>query len=340
MQQFTVSSQEEGQRLMRYLEKYMPGAPKSFFYRMLRKKNITLNKKKADGNERLQMGDQILLFLSKETIDSFAKSTRGKGKDDGRRRRKPPASIPVLFENEHVLLVSKPSGILSQPDGSNVYSVVDFLSTKIASTNGFSPGICNRLDRNTSGLTVCGKSVRSLRDLSRAFAGHTLEKYYLCVAQGRITEKEVQNAWLTKDGKANRSVIHTDFCPGAAKIRTAWMPLMFRRGKTLLLVRLYTGRPHQIRAGLSFAGHPLAGDQKYGGDVLLPDVYGSRKGEGNRQLLHCAGLVFPKELQRVYGLPGLCSCPVPDPFFLLFPELASEDIKEVIARGHMEFPGA
>ena len=117
MQTITANKNDAGQRLDKFLAKYMTQAPKSFFYKMLRKKNIVLNGKKAAGNEILAVGDEIRLFLSDETIEKF--------------RAKEQASYPVtdlsiLYEDEHIALINKPAGMLSQKADDDTPSLVEY----------------------------------------------------------------------------------------------------------------------------------------------------------------------------------------------------------------------
>ena len=184
MQSIEVNRNEAGQRLDKLLGKYLNLASKSFLYKMIRKKNITLNGRKCDGSSRLEEGDQIQLFLSDETIERFS-------------RQKVPRvtqkKLDIIYENTHILLVNKPAGMLSQKakdtDESLVEYVIDYLLHSGQLTEkelrSFRPSVCNRLDRNTSGLVAAGKSLAGLQLLSAVFQKRSLHKYYLCVVKGR-----------------------------------------------------------------------------------------------------------------------------------------------------------
>ena len=161
MREVIISEREEGQRLDRYLEKYMPDAPKSFFYKMMRKKNITLNGKKCEGGEMLAEGDTVKLFLADETIEKFSEIKVQKIQKEKK------VQLSILYEDEDILLINKPAGMLSQKardtDLSLVEYLTDYLMEKGSVTEGslrsFKPSVCNRLDRNTSGILAVGKSV-------------------------------------------------------------------------------------------------------------------------------------------------------------------------------------
>lgn len=277
-----ITAQEAGQRLDKFLGKYMSQAPKSFFYKMMRKKNITLNGKKAEGMEKLQAGDEIKLFLSDETIAKFrgmAEQSEGapKAAECGAGQKEQNGTLvqrlDVIFEDENILVVNKPMGMLSQKADKNDVSLVEYITeyvmTKEQQRNStFRPGICNRLDRNTTGLVVAGKNVESLQFLNQLFRERTLQKYYLCLVKGKLSKKADIDGYLKKDEKHNRVVISQEQTDGAVRIITAYEPLenVVWQGQeyTLLKVHLITGKSHQIRAHLKSIGHPLVGDTKYG----------------------------------------------------------------------------
>ena len=269
MRQLQITAREAGQRLDRYLEKYMPQAQKSFFYKMFRKKNITLNGRKAAGNERLQEGDTVALFLAEDTIAKF----RG-GEDSFQKVAKQEGKLPmppVIYEDEELLVLNKPPGMLSQKAGKEDVSLVECITEYLLGDNldtTFRPGICNRLDRNTTGLVMAGKTVGSLQYLNQLFKERALDKYYLCLVQGRVKKGAKVNGYLVKDEIHNRVAVSKEKKDGAARIITAYEPVETGnlRGQeyTLLKVKLVTGKSHQIRAHLQSIGHPVVGDAKYG----------------------------------------------------------------------------
>lgn len=263
MRTLRIGQREAGQRLDRLLEKYMQLAPKSFIYKMLRKKNIKRNGRKADGSERLAVGDEIALYLSDSTIDNFRRL----------RKQEMPGNIPldIVFEDEDILVINKPVGMLSQKAKRGDVSLVEYVEGYLADGAGdgvFRPGICNRLDRNTSGLVVAGKSVQGLQWMNRLFSRRDLKKYYLCLVHGRLDREARLKGYLQKDGEKNLVEVLEVPVPGAAEIETEYFPLGTAeyQGKeySLLRVHLLTGRSHQIRAHLAGTGHPIVGDAKYG----------------------------------------------------------------------------
>lgn len=189
MRELTIQNNEAGQRLDKFLSKYMNRAPKSFFYKMLRKKNITLNGKKAEGKEILSAGDRVKLFLSDDTIRQFsehreygiytARFEGAAGKPD------------IIYEDAHTLFMNKPVGMLSQKAKPDDISLVEYLTSYLLDTGQltqeslrtFHPGVCNRLDRNTSGIVAAGKSLAALQQLSAMFHDRSIRKYYLCLVK-------------------------------------------------------------------------------------------------------------------------------------------------------------
>ncbi|MSS07273.1 MULTISPECIES: RluA family pseudouridine synthase [Clostridia] len=301
MQSLIVSKNEAGQRLDKLLSKYLNLAEKSFFYKMMRKKNITLNGRKCEGSEKLVEGDEIKLFLSDETIEKFSQVKLQKVKK---------VSLNIIYEDEHILLVNKPAGMLSQKareaDESLVEYMIDYLvSSGQLSTEqlrSFRPSVCNRLDRNTSGLVVGGKSLAGLQLMSASFKDRSIHKYYQCVVKGQITEKQMITGYLIKSETSNQVTVHKQEVPGSAPIATEYEPVKWQEGYTLLKVTLITGRTHQIRAHLSSIGHPIVGDYKYGDSKVNEEA--KRLYHIQSQLLHSYQVTFPKLSEPLAYLSG------------------------------------
>lgn len=310
MQQITIRENEAGQRLDKMLAKYLNEAPKSFVYKMLRKKNITLNGKKASGNEKLALGDEVKLFLADETISKFSSS----------RIQYTGETLDVIYEDEHIILINKPAGMLSQKAADTDVSVVEHLITYLVESGQvgekelrtFRPSVCNRLDRNTSGLIAAGKSLRGLQELSRLFKDRALGKYYLCLVKGQIKTPSRISGFLKKDSRTNQVKVTFSEEAGSTAIETEYRPLKAGTDATLLEVHLITGKTHQIRAHLASVGHPIVGDYKYGGKQIndrYQKAYGLK-----HQLLHAYRLEFPKldgplgslsEQEFTAALPGM-----------------------------------
>ena len=290
MKEFIIRENEAGQRFDKYLAKLLKAAPKSFFYKMLRKKNITLNGKKAAGNEKLQTGDAIRLFLSDETFDKFS---------ENRKISYPVIPLDIIYEDNDILLINKPAGMLSQPDDTEEASLVEYIIGYLCQSGAlteeelatFHPSVCNRLDKNTSGIIAAGKSLSGLQTLSKLFHDRTVHKDYLCIVQGVIPTEKCIRGYLYKDNSSNKVTIFDTKTKDAQPIETYYRPLGNNGRVTLLKVRLITGRTHQIRAHLASTGHPLMGDTKYGSpdfNRLCREHYKLKY-----QLLHSWQLTFP-----------------------------------------------
>lgn len=302
MQELTITDLEAGQRLNKYMMKYLNQAPSSFIYKMLRKKNITRNGKKASGDEILECGDVIKVFLADETIEKFrvvqaSKQTSG-------------ITLQILYQDPDILAVHKPVGVLSQKAKKDDYSIneaiVDYcLSMRILNAKQletFHPSISNRLDRNTSGIILAGISLKGSQTLARILKGHTCEKYYYTIVAGEMKQCIHEKAYIVKDTKKNQSKIQKHESPGASMIETAFTPLCTKNGFTLLQVQLFTGKSHQIRAHLQSLGYPMAGDTKYGNPAVNRKL--RERYHLNHQLLHAGRLVLPDIPEITDPLPA------------------------------------
>ena len=224
---------EAGQRLDKFLGKYMPLAPKRFFYKMLRKKNITLNGKKAAGQEKLAEGDRIRFFLSDETVSKFTGSAQTTEKQERKRPAVPPVELDILYEDRHTLFINKPAGMLSQKAAADDVSLVEYVTGYLLKSGQitddelrtFHPAVCNRLDRNTSGIVAAGKTLAALQELSAMFRDRTLRKYYLCFVAGSVKEGAHIDGYLVKDPKTNRVSFSKTETAGAVRIETEYRPL-------------------------------------------------------------------------------------------------------------------
>ena len=288
MRQLTVHKNDENQRLDKYLKKYLKEAPGSFIYKMLRKKNIVLNGKKADGTEKLSAGDEIKLFFAEDTLMKFT----GEGAKSDVPLFPTVKNMEILFEDEDVLIINKPAGELSQKAEAKDVSMNEYALGYLQQTGAiteeslkvFKPSVCNRLDRNTSGILIVAKTYQAAREFGEALQKRSVRKFYRCIVKGEVKKAETIDGYLWKDEKTNKVQIFKENREGASEIHTAYRPVKFENGFTLLEVHLITGRTHQIRAHLSSIGHSILGDPKYGDKKL------SEKWKVKYQLLHACRL--------------------------------------------------
>lgn len=317
MQSVTIGNNQAGQRLDKFLHKLMRSAGTGFLYKMLRKKNIILNGKRAEGSEILALGDTVSFFFSPETFakmtgdatgDASAVSSEGATQDPAgdmaaeyvhAYRALSGSGISVLYEDGNILAADKPAGVLSQKaEGSDVSLnewLIGYLLEEKAFPAGelrtFRPAVCNRLDRNTSGIVLCGKSLAGSQYLSRHMKDRGIQKLYRTICVGEIRRETTLRGYLEKDSRKNRVIVRESAGTYQDPIETVCHPLAVSGGYTLLEVELITGKTHQIRAHLASAGHPLIGDHKYGDsrtNRILREEHGL-----THQLLHAYRVELP-----------------------------------------------
>lgn len=313
MKEIKISKNEENTTLIKVLIKHFPNATSSFLYKMIRKKNIVLNGKKCDGKEHLAAGDTISVFFSDDTFNKFSGNT-----DSGSVDREfdilsklDTSEFEVIYEDEDILAINKPVGMLSQKAEKTDISANElFLSYMIKNKllsleeyKVFKPSVANRLDRNTSGLLLFGKTMKGLHYLSNALKERTIDKYYVCLCEGVIKNKIKAEAYLIKDEKTNKVIVKDSYFKGAKSIITEYEPISDNGKYTRLRVHLITGKSHQIRAHLAFLGYPLLGDEKYGNYKLNKEL--KTRYDINSQLLHAYEIDFKNGNKIIAPIPQI-----------------------------------
>lgn len=263
MRQLTIKRNDAGQRLDKFLTKYLPKMPKSMLYKSLRKNCVKVNGKHIkDGAYMLSEGDELKLFLK----DEFFEETAHTGFT-------PTAySLDIVYEDENILLINKEVGVVVHADDKNtsgtlIEQIQSYLydrgEYRPNEEQSFAPALCNRLDRNTSGIIIAAKNAEALRAINEKIRSREIHKYYICIADGIIKGSGNLSGNLTKGEKQVKITKHAAEASKAVSLN--YKALSHSENKTLAEIELLTGRTHQIRAQFADAGHPLTGDVKYGG---------------------------------------------------------------------------
>ena len=288
MREYTINRNDAGQRLDKYLSKAFPLLPQSLMYKYIRSKRIKVNSKRAEISYKLCEGDVVSLYINDEFFEP------AEPKYDFLKAGK---SIEIVYEDENILLIDKPAGLLSHPDEGEyndtaVTRIKRYLYEKGEyqpdSELSFAPALVNRIDRNTSGIIIAAKNAEALRILNQKLKDREMHKLYLCVVLGKPEKQSgILTGFLEKNEKQNRVYVSNREKSGAKQISTKYTVLGSKKGLSLLEVELLTGRTHQIRAHFASCGHPLLGDGKYGTNEQNKKFGGYKK-----QFLYSYKLIF------------------------------------------------
>ncbi|MCI7248245.1 MAG: RluA family pseudouridine synthase [Clostridiales bacterium] len=312
MVKLIITENEGNQRLDRFLRKYLKRAPLSMIYKLIRK-DVKVNGKRGHEDTVLQAGDSLVIYIPD---DKLAELTAPVEKQKARR------SFGIVYEDENVIVVNKPSGLLTHGDSHEkkntlVNQVCGYLQDKgeynPSVERTFAPAPANRLDRNTSGLVIFGKTAEALRELTEIIRDkENVRKIYMALVAGRMDGAADIDSRLVKNESTNKVRVAPDGEGQSA--RTIVTGIRPGDEMSLVEVNLITGRTHQIRVHLSSAGHPVAGDPKYGSDKLnrrIRDKYGVTSqllhaarlemGELDGSLAYLAGRVFEAPLPESFG---------------------------------------
>lgn len=311
MKEFIVQKNEENQRFDKYLKKLLPNAGSSFLYKMLRKKNIVINKQKATGNEKLKSGDKIQIFLSDETFAKFAMNPEQVKREYESLQALYTKNLKIIHEDTDMILLNKPHNMLSQKAVPTDISANEYLLGYMISRQElsfeqymtFHPSVVNRLDRNTTGLLIFGKTLSSLQRMGDDLKNRSIQKYYRAIVSGNLNEELTLKGYIKKDEKSNKVTFSEIEIEGSDYIETGVKPIESQNGLTLVEIHLITGKTHQIRLHLSTIGHPILGDMKYGNPMVNKKYYESHK--VNHQLLHAYRLQFPDGKEYYADAPGI-----------------------------------
>ena len=267
MKEFTIGTNDAGQRLDRFLSKAVPLLPASLAQKYIRIKRIKLNGGRAERDTRLKAGDVLQLYINDEFFD--------KPREDNAFLTVATPKLNIVYEDEHILLADKRPGLAVHPHDGAEYgrTLIDHIQAYLyqkrewrpREENAFTPALCNRIDRNTGGIVIAAKTAEALRVLNQKIKDRELDKRYLAIVEG--TPKPAKGSlkgYLFKDAKKNRVFVSNTPQPGSKSCQTNYVTLASKNGLSLVECELITGRTHQIRAQFAHAGHPLLGDGKYG----------------------------------------------------------------------------
>ena len=267
MKEFSIGTNDAGQRLDRFLAKAVPLLPASLAQKYIRIKRIKLNGSRAERDTRLKAGDVLQLYINDEFFD--------KPRQDNAFLTVASPKLTIVYEDEHILLADKRPGLAVHPHDGAEYgrTLIDHIQAYLyqkhewrpREENAFTPALCNRIDRNTGGIVIAAKTAEALRVMNQKIKDRELDKRYLAIVEGTPKPKDGSlKGYLFKDAKKNRVFVTDSPQPGSKSCQTNYRTLASANGLSLVECELITGRTHQIRAQFAHAGHPLLGDGKYG----------------------------------------------------------------------------
>lgn len=309
MKEIIITENEAGQRLDRFLRKYLPDYKLGDIYKLFRTNKVKVNRKKQKENYTLQLGDALQLFIGEGGMEQKPAPQILQAK-----------AVDIVYEDENILLANKPFGVLTHPDSPNdtdtlIQRALYYITQQkdYVPSPTFTPSTCNRLDRNTGGIVIVAKNYQTLKVVNQLIRERKLMKLYLCVVKGIINEAgEIKN-FLVKDEASNKVEIIEQQEEGAKGVHTKYKPIVSNQGYTLMEVELITGRPHQIRAHFGSIGHPIVGDVKYG-DAKVNKQF-AEEFKLKHQFLYAYRLQFRESEEGLEYLAGKSfTCKLPQSF--------------------------
>lgn len=290
MKELVISKENEGQRADKFVRKFLNDAPLSFIYKVFRKKDVKVNGHWINIDYVLKKDDVLRIYVTDEQLKGF---------NNPKPIEKVRFNHEIIYEDENILIVNKPRGLLVHGDIEEkritlANQVLNYLYAKGEydphNSVGFTPAPAHRIDRNTSGLVVFGKTIKALQTLLDLFKEKdNIEKTYLALVVGHIEQSGVINAPLIKDNQSG--LVRVDFRNKFAKTAISEYEVeQYFNDYSLVNVKILTGRTHQIRAHMKYINHPVVGDGKYG-DFAVNKIFKNTFGFEN-QFLHARQIHF------------------------------------------------
>ena len=258
---FIIKKEEEGQTLEKFVKKVLSEAPLSFIYKLFRKKDVKVNGHWQDKKYFISSGEEVSIYITDSQLDEFKRQVESKQVED--------ISNWIIYEDENILLVNKPRGVLVQKNSEDSNALDEMVISYLINKGeynpnknlGYKPAPAHRLDRNTAGIVVFGKNIATLRYLVDTLNDKSVvSKRYLALVKGEIDKDGEINAPLLKNSKSQRVSVSNEGKPSITRYKV----VETFKGYTLLEVELLTGRTHQIRVHMAYINHPVIGDSKYG----------------------------------------------------------------------------
>ncbi|HIW94028.1 MAG TPA: RluA family pseudouridine synthase [Candidatus Flavonifractor merdipullorum] len=266
MKEFTISKNDAGQRLDRWLAKTVPILPGPLAQKYIRLKRVKVNGKGSKRDVRLQIGDLLQLYINDEFFQQPSEENAFLSVFQPR--------LDIVYEDEHLLLVNKRPGLVVHPDETErVNTLITYIQAYLYQKkewspyreHSFAPALCNRIDRNTGGIVIAAKDAETLRIMNQKIKDREISKFYLAIIHGKISPAQGKlEGFILKDESKKQVKVFDHPVPGGKSAATIYKTLQVRNGLSLVECELLTGRTHQIRAQFAAAGHPLLGDGKYG----------------------------------------------------------------------------
>ncbi len=260
---YYVKQNEVGMTAFKYVSHILKEAPKSFIYKLFKQKDIKINGLRAYEKTILALGDEVYIYIKDDLLNSFISHHNEIQSYN--------VKSMIVYEDDFILIIDKPRGLLVQKDHSGDIALDDMVRNylNINSDSIYKSGPAHRLDRNTGGLIIFAKTYLAAQELFMLLKDkNAVKKHYLVLVKGKVDKPGIINYPLIKNGK--NICVSND--KNAKEAITLYNPIRYNNNYSLLDVTLLTGRTHQIRVHMSYIGHPVIGDSRYGDYTLNKEI--------------------------------------------------------------------